>query len=145
MEEIIKIIILSLSSITVLFIITKILGNRELAQLTMFDYINSITIGSIAAEMSTSLEDNFLQPLVAMLIYAAVIFLISYCTNKSITIRRFVEGHALILYDNGYIYNENLKKTRLDVNEFLMECRINGYFNISDRSEERRVGKECDR
>ena len=59
MEEIIKIIILSLSSITVLFIITKILGNRELAQLTMFDYINSITIGSIAAEMSTSLEDIF--------------------------------------------------------------------------------------
>lgn len=68
--DILKIVILSFGSFIVLFILTKLMGNREMAQLTMFDYIISITIGSIAAEMSTALEDNFTQPLVAMIVYA---------------------------------------------------------------------------
>ena len=61
--EILKIIILSSASVVVLFILTRIMGNRQMSQLSMFDYINSITIGSIAAEMSTALDDNFTYPL----------------------------------------------------------------------------------
>ena len=69
---ILKIIALSTGSIVVLFILTKIMGQREMSQLSIFDYIISITIGSIAAEMATSLEDNFVEPLVAMIVYAVV-------------------------------------------------------------------------
>ena len=61
--EILYIIALSLSSIVVLFILCKLMGYRQLSQLSMFDYVNGITIGNIAAEMATSLEDNFFQPL----------------------------------------------------------------------------------
>ncbi len=68
--DILKIIALSVGSFIVLFILAKLMGNREMAQLSMFDYIISITIGSIAAEMATSLEDNFTEPLVAMIVYA---------------------------------------------------------------------------
>ncbi len=68
--DIFKIIALSIGSFIVLFILAKLMGNREMAQLSMFDYIISITIGSIAAEMATSLEDNFAEPLVAMIVYA---------------------------------------------------------------------------
>ena len=56
---ILKIICLSIGSITLLFILTKIMGQREMSQLSIFDYFITITIGSIAAELSTSLEDNF--------------------------------------------------------------------------------------
>ena len=63
--EILYIIALSLSSIVVLFILCKLMGYRQLSQLSMFDYVNGITIGNIAAEMATSLEDNFFQPLTA--------------------------------------------------------------------------------
>lgn len=68
--EILYIIALSLSSIVVLFILCKLMGYRQLSQLSMFDYVNGITIGNIAAEMATSLEDNFFQPLTAMIVYA---------------------------------------------------------------------------
>lgn len=130
--EILKIIVLSLTSITILFILTKIIGSREMSQLSMFDYINSITIGSIAAEMATSLEENFVQPLVAMIVYAIVIILLEFLTSKSLKIRRFINGNSLILLDNGTLYKENFKRAKLDISEFLTECRNKNFFNISD-------------
>ena len=51
------IVLASICSIVVLFLLTKIIGNRQMSQLSMFDYINGITIGSIAAEMATAIED----------------------------------------------------------------------------------------
>lgn len=130
--DILKIVILSIGSLIVLFILTKIMGNKEMSQLSMFDYIVSITIGSIAAEMSTSLENNFIEPLVAMIIYAAFTVLISYLNNKFLNFRRIVSGKSLILMDNGKLYRENFKKGKLDLSEFLMQCRTNGYFDLND-------------
>lgn len=130
--ELLKILYLSLGSLLVLFILTKLMGNREMSQLTMFDYIISITIGSIAAEMSTALESDFKQPLLAMVVYAIVSILISKLAEKSLKARRTLTTSSLILFDNGTLYKENFKKAKLDLNEFLMECRINGYFTLSD-------------
>lgn len=130
--NILKIISLSFGSIVILFLLTKLMGNREMSQLTMFDYIVGITIGSIAAEMSTSLENDFMEPIVAMFVYGLVTLFISYITCKSLNLRRFFTGKAKILLDNGKLYRENFKSAKLDLNEFLMECRINGYFNLND-------------
>lgn len=132
MEYLIKIPILSLSSILVLFILSKIMGNKEISQLSMFDYTIGITIGSIAAEMATSLENNFMEPLIAMIVYALIAVLISYLSAKFLPIRRIIEGKSVILYDNGKIFKGNFKKMNLDLSEFLMQCRVNGYFNLAD-------------
>ncbi len=130
--DILKIVSLSFGSLVILFILTKLMGNREMSQLTMFDYIVGITIGSIAAEMSTSLENNFMEPVVAMVVYGLVTVFISYITCKSLSLRRFFTGRARILLDNGKLYRKNFKSAKIDLNDFLMECRINGYFNLSD-------------
>lgn len=132
MEYLIKIPILSLSSLIVLFILSKLMGNKEISQLSMFDYTIGITIGSIAAEMATSLEDNFMEPLLAMIVYALIAVLISYISAKFLPVRRVIEGKSVILYDNGKIFRGNLKKMNLDISEFLMQCRVNGYFNLAD-------------
>ncbi|RPF47632.1 uncharacterized membrane protein YcaP (DUF421 family) [Hydrogenoanaerobacterium saccharovorans] len=122
----------SLGSIIALFILTKIMGNRQMSQLSMFDYINGITIGSIAAEMATSLEDDFIKPLTAMIVYALLSVLFSFATSKSIKLRRILTGETLVLFNEGKIYKSNLKKAKLDVTEFLTQCRNSGYFNLSD-------------
>lgn len=129
---ILKIVGLSLGSILVLFIVTKISGNREISQLTMFDYIIGITIGSIAAEMATSLEDNFVEPLTALIVYGITTVIISLITSKSIKSRRIISGESKILYDNGVLYKGNFKDAKFDLSEFLMECRYMGFFNLSD-------------
>lgn len=130
--DFLKILALSLTSLIVLFILTKLMGNKEMSQLSMFDYIIGITIGSIAAEMATALENDFWQPLLAMVIYALVSIVISFISSKSLKARRIIIGATLILLDNGKLYFENFKKAKLDLDEFLMLCRINGYFNLSD-------------
>lgn len=130
--EILKIIGLSLGSILVLFILTKIVGQREMSGLSIFDFMIAITIGSIAAEMATSLENNFMQPLVAMVIYAIVTLTISFINMKFVKLRPIFSGKTLILYDNGTLFKENFRKAKIDLNEFLSQCRTNGYFNLSD-------------
>lgn len=96
----------------------------------MFDYIVSITIGSIAAEMATELE-NPEQPLVAMVVYGVISFIVSICCSKSLKVRRMIFGHSVVLMQNGKLYRENFKKSRLDLNEFLMQCRLDGYYDLS--------------
>lgn len=130
--EILKIIGLSLGSIVVLFVLTKIVGQREMSGLSIFDFMIAITIGSIAAEMATSLEDNFMQPLIAMIIYTAVSLFISFINMKFVKLRPIFSGKTLILYDNGTLFKENFKKAKIDLNEFLSQCRTNGYFNLSE-------------
>lgn len=130
--EILKIIALSLGSMFTLFVLTRIMGKREMSQLSIFDYMIAITIGSISAEMATSLEDNFIQPLVAMVVYALVALSMSYINMKSVKIRKILAGTTLVLYDNGTLFKENFKKAKIDLNEFLMQCRTNGFFQLSD-------------
>ena len=130
--EILKIIGLSLGSMAVLFVLTKIMGQREMSGLSVFDYIITITIGSIAAEMATSLEDNFVQPMVAMIVYATVTLFMSFLNIKFVKLRPMLSGRTLILYDNGTLFKENFKKAKIDLNEFLVQCRTNGFFNLSD-------------
>lgn len=131
MQEVLYIIALSLGSIVAMFILTKLIGYRQMSQMSMFDYVNGITIGSIAAEMATSLEENFVQPLVAMVVYALAAILLSWCSSKSIKMRKIIEGKPLVLLDKGELYLDSLRKAKIDVNEFLVQCRVNGYFDIS--------------
>ena len=126
--DLLKIVALSLGSVIFLFILTKLMGNKEMSQLSMFDYIIGITIGSIAAEMSTALENDFMQPVVAMAVYAVVSIIISVLSYKSLKIRRIISGNSLILLDNWEVYRDNLKKAKLDLNEFLMQCRTSRLF-----------------
>lgn len=126
-----EVIVFSFVSLFVLFVLTKLMGKKQISQLTMFDYIIGISIGSIAAETATDLENPILG-IIAMTIYAFCAFAISYITQKFLPIRRFVFGKSTFIIKEGKLYSENLKKIKLDLGEFLMQCRTAGYFDISD-------------
>lgn len=129
--EWLKILLTAPLSYVALFLITKLIGYRQISQLSIFDYVNGITIGSIAAEMATELEKP-LQPLLAMAIYCLLVVLTSWLTTHSVRIRRWLTGRTLVLLQNGTLYRENLKKAKLDVNEFLTQCRDSGYFDLNE-------------
>ena len=129
-REILHVIVLSVVSLVVLLLLTKLMGYRQMSQLSLFDYINGITIGSIAAEGATDLED-YHRPLTAMIVYGLVTVFLAMLTEKSIKVRRFMNGKPLILLHHGVIYEQNLKKSKIDLNEFLEQCRVSGYFDIS--------------
>lgn len=53
-----KVTLMTVISIVILFFLTKLMGNKQIAQLNLFDYIVGITIGSIAAEMATDIDKD---------------------------------------------------------------------------------------
>lgn len=127
--EIINTALTSAFSIVVLFLLTRVMGYREVSQFSMFDYITGISIGSIAAEMATGLE-NFRRPLVAMILYSLSAVLVSYATNKSVRLRKNLMGQPIILMNDGVIFYDRMKKAKLDISELMMELRARDYFDI---------------
>ena len=129
--EYFHVVLTSLFSIAALFVITKLLGYRQMSQLSMFDYINGITIGSIAAELANSEWSEFGKWAIAITVYGLITLFLSWATDHSITMRRLITGKPIPLYENGQLLDQNFRKAKLDLNEFLMQCRTNGYFDLS--------------
>lgn len=128
--DILKIIITSTVSLLILFLLTKLMGSKQVSQLNMFDYIVGISIGSIAAEMATEL-DAPINAMTAMIVYGVIAAAVSLIAERSLKARKILSGRPLVLLDNGKLYRKNFKKTRMDINDFLMQCRSQGYFDIS--------------
>lgn len=129
---ILKTILTALASIIIMFLISKLLGNKQISELNMFDYINGITIGSIASEMAVADGwENVWVAGIAMTIYGLTGFLLSIFTIKSIKARRFFAGVPLLLIEDGKMYPENIKTAKLDTGDLLTRARNAGYFDIS--------------
>ena len=129
---IIKTLVLTFTSIIVLFILAKLMGNKQISQLSTFDYINGITIGSIAADISLDIEKNMIAGIAALFIYGFISYIISFVSIKSILARRFFIGVPTVLVEKGKIIESGLKKSKIDVNDLLMVARENGYFNLDE-------------
>ena len=120
----------TLGSFVTMFLIAKIIGHKQISQLDFFDYVTGITIGSIAAELATELEEPW-KPFTAMVIYGAVSLLLSILSNKFPRSRKYLNGTPTILMDHGKIFRDNLKKARLELSEFMVMCRQQGYFDLT--------------
>ena len=128
--QILTLCLTALASFVTLFLIAKVIGHKQIAQLDFFDYITGITIGSIAAEFATELEEPW-KPLTAMVIYGITTLLLAIISSKFQRSRKYLNGTPTILMDHGKLYHENLKKAKLDLSEFMVMCRQQGYFDLT--------------
>lgn len=120
----------SLISLVTLFLITKLLGKKQVSQLSLFDYVIGISIGNFAAEATINLESNWLNGVLAVVIFGVVAYLVSILTMKSIIARKFFMGEPTIVIQDGKILKQSLKKIKFDINDLLEECRNNGVFDV---------------
>ena len=129
--EFLKLVLTSVLSAVSLFLIAKVMGHKQMSQLDFFDYITGITIGSIAAELATELEKPW-KPLIAMVIYGAITVILTLLTSKIPRLRKYINGAPTIIMSDGKIYRKNMKKAKIDLSEFMVMCRQEGYFNLND-------------
>lgn len=130
--NILYIVLLSAGSFFVLFILDKLMGNRQLSQMSFFDYVVGITIGSIAAEMATDLESDWYHAIIAMAVYALIEIVLSFITRKSKKARKILNGEPILLINKGGIIAKNLQKARITRDDLLSEARVQGYFDIKE-------------
>ena len=102
-----------------------------MSQLDFFDYITGITIGSIGAELATELEEPW-KPHIAMIVYGIITISLTLIANKLPKLRKYINGTPTIIMDNGKLYRKNMKKAKIDLSEFMVMCRQEGYFNLND-------------
>ena len=129
--DIVKVILTALLSVVALFIITKIMGHKQVAQLDFFDYVSGITIGSIGAELATELEAPY-KPLIALAIYGLTSLTLNLIAHKMPRTRKYINGTPTILMNDGKLYRKNLSKAKLDLSEFMLLCREQGYFDLDE-------------
>lgn len=130
--EVLQVVLASLFSAVILFLIAKVIGHKQVAQLEFFDYITGITIGSIAAELATTLDKPWWKPMISMLVFGSITVALSIITRRFAKSRKFINGTPTIIMDDGKLYRENMKKAKLELSEFLLLCRQEGYFNLND-------------
>ena len=130
--KIIIVIVRAFFSLLTLFLVSKMIGKKQVNELSLFDYVLGISIGNFAADMTLDLDGNFFHGVVAVFIFGLVGYFISIITMKSITLRRFFMGTPTVIIDNGELLESSLKKVKYDLNDLLEQCRSAGYFDLCD-------------
>ena len=118
-------------SLITLYLVTKLIGKKQVSELSLFDYVISISIGNFAAEMTMNLDTQSINGFVSVVTFGLIGTLVSILTMKSISLRRFFMGTPTIIIDNGKFVYKNMKRTKIDMNDFLQTARIAGYFDIN--------------
>ena len=125
-----KVLLFSAVSFVVLFIFSKLLGKKQIAQLDFVDYAIGISIGSIAADMTVATDEPWYHFVIAMAVFFLLDLLIGCLGRKGPLMKRMLKGKPIVVIYEGNILYENLKKSKLDVNDLLALCREKGYFDL---------------
>ena len=132
MPDYVVVLLNSVISFVILFIIAKMLGKKQIAELSFIDYVVGISIGSIVANWSTDLDTPWQNYIIALVIYFIFPISITILERKTLSLKAFLRGRPIIIIENGKFDYKNIKKSKLDVNDVLGMCRDKGYFSLSE-------------
>lgn len=122
----------TLVAVVILFGMTKLLGKRQVSQLSLFEYITGITIGSMAATISMDMESKWYIGIISLGVWVAVSLGIEFALIKSKKARDLIETSATVLIKEGKILEDNMKKERLSTDELMEQLRNKNVFLVSD-------------
>ncbi len=115
-----------------LFIIVKIQGKKQIKNLTFYDYVLSIAIGSIAADSIISLDTPLYDGLMALAVFGLIGYIMSVISFNNPNVSEILDGQPLILFENGNFNYHNLEVAKLNVAKVLENCRLKGCFDINE-------------
>ncbi|MFM9281886.1 DUF421 domain-containing protein [Paenibacillus jiagnxiensis] len=122
----------TLVAIVVLFIMTKLLGKRQVSQLSLFEYITGITVGSLAAYIPLEVDGTWYLGVVSLCVWVLVSLAIEFFQLKSRRFRGIMDGVARVVIKDGKILEDNLKKERMTADELLELLRSKNVFRTAD-------------
>jgi uncharacterized membrane protein YcaP (DUF421 family) len=132
MPEWVLIIFRSFLFIAILILITRILGKKQISEITFFEYVSGITIGSIAGEAIMGLDRNIAHGAIALFVFGFITFFVDFFTIKSKKFRDIVEGKGIVLIRDGKILEDNLKKEKYSLDDLATLLRGRNVFDISE-------------
>lgn len=131
MNEGLVVLVRSIIAFFSLLIFAKILGKQQISQLTFFDYALGITIGSIAATLTTDLSSRAWPHFVGLFAWALLGYLMEYITEKWRYVAKYIEGEPTIVIMNGKIMEDVLRKMRYTAADIMALLRNKDVFDLS--------------
>lgn len=131
MQESIVVIVRSIISFGTLLLFTRILGKQQLSQLTFFDYILGITIGSVASSLTTDLDSRAWPQWIGLLMWALLVMSVQFITLKSRAASKYFDGEPTIIIMNGKIMEAAMKKLRYRTDDLVEQLRQKDIFDIT--------------
>jgi uncharacterized membrane protein YcaP (DUF421 family) len=119
-------------AVVTLFVFTKVLGKRQVSQMSMFEYITGITIGNLIGYISLDTDRNWYVGLTAIFVWIVASLGIAYLQMKSKKARDFIDSKARVLIKDGKVMEDNLKKERLTSDELMEQLRKKNVFKVAD-------------
>lgn len=132
MSQWVEVIIRSFSLLIIIFLLTKWLWRKQFSQLSLFEYVIGITIGSIAAEISIGLGSNYYVGVLGLIVWIAIPILINLLTTKNKYFRDLIEGKPTVIIKDGKIQEDSLTKKSYTVDDLMEMLRKKNAFQIAD-------------
>ncbi|MHA0857514.1 DUF421 domain-containing protein [Paenibacillus sp. CMAA1364] len=132
MQEWMLVAIRTILTLVALFLMTKLLGKRQVSQLSLFEYITGITVGSLAATIPIEMDGTWHLGLISMVVWVACSLGIEFITIKSKKARDILDGKGTVLIKDGKVLEDNLKKERLTLDELMEQLRSKNVFRVAD-------------
>ncbi|WP_124727465.1 DUF421 domain-containing protein [Staphylospora marina] len=132
MPDWISVVLKTLAAVVALLIMTRLLGKRQVSQLSPFEYVTGITIGSLAAYIPLETQIPWYLGLVSLFVWFLVALGIEYLQLSSNTIREWIDGRSVMLISQGKVLEKNLRQERITVSELMSHLRNKNVFNLDD-------------
>jgi len=132
MTDLIQILLRVLLGFSVLLLLVRVIGNKQLGQLNVFTYISGIVIGEMIAEVILRQDIKILNLLIGISGWVVLLLLVEFISLKSMKAREMLDGQPIILIKKGQIAYDSLKKERLNIDDLTMMLRANTVFSILD-------------
>lgn len=115
-----------------LFLLTRILGRKEISQMTFFNFVSAISIVSIAANFVLNKDVDLLNGLMALTGWTLFTLVMAFMDIKSKALRRIITGDPVIVIKDGKIVEKALSSCRLDLDSLTAMLRQQNIFSFVD-------------
>ncbi|WP_347551141.1 DUF421 domain-containing protein [Pseudalkalibacillus hwajinpoensis] len=116
----------------VLFILARVMGRKEISQMTYFNWVSAVAIGSLAANIAFNKNITLSIGIIALVGWTIFTLILGMIDIKFKSARKVTTGEPIIVIREGKIMEHALRKTRLDIDALRSLIREKNVFQLSD-------------
>jgi uncharacterized membrane protein YcaP (DUF421 family) len=114
------------------FVLTRVLGRRELSSLEPFDVILLVVIGDLVQQGITQSDDSVTGTLIVLATIALLTVGVSYASFRVRRLRPLLEGEPLVLIEDGRVIESHLARERLTMDDLMSQARLQSLAELSE-------------
>lgn len=115
----------------VMIVALRLMGKREVGELSIFDIVIYLVMSELLA-ISISEKENIFKALIPIFTLVLLQISIAYLSLKIKKFRNLVDGKSVILIEHGHVYEDRMRENRYNIDDLMAQLRVNKISSIND-------------